>query len=137
LQVTSAARPSDAERERALERLKRHYGEGRLTIEELEARVERVFRSSRRLELPGYLLEVPFALVRRGLRWRVRRLQRRVLRGHLALYTTANGTALGIWALTGAGVFWPAWVLLPTTAVLAWHGILSRRLTRALNRRRW
>jgi hypothetical protein len=114
-------RPSDAERERALGALKAHYAEGRLSTEELEARVEKVCRSETRREVATYLRDVP----PRGFRWliasRVRRLQRGLLRVHVAAFATANASLLGIWTLTGQGVFWPVWLLIPSTALLGWH----------------
>jgi hypothetical protein len=30
---------------------------------------------------------------------------------HLAAYVVVNGFLVGIWAITGAGYFWPAWIL--------------------------
>ena len=132
-----ALRLSDAERERALGALKAHYAEGRLSTEELEARVEDVYRSGTRGQAAIYLRDLPL----RGVHWLIvgwaQRLQRAVLRMHLFAYATANASLVGIWALTGQGVFWPAWLLIPSTALLGWHVIASRRLTRRLRRRRW
>jgi hypothetical protein len=56
---------------------------------------------------------------------------------HLLTYLTANASLVGIWALTGQGDFWPAWLLLPSTALLGWHFFLSRSFSRALGRRGW
>lgn len=132
-----ALRPSDAERERALRALKAQYAEGRLSTEELEARIEDVYRSGTRTEMAVHLRGLPL----RGVRWlivsRARRIQRALLRMHLFTYATVNASLLGIWALTGEGIFWPAWFLLPSTALLAWHAVGSRKVTRALNRRHW
>ncbi len=130
-------RPSDAERERALGTLKAHYAEGRLSTEELEARIEDVYRSRSRTEVAVYLRDLPLRGVRRLVVSRARRIQRALLRMHLFTYTTANASLVGVWALTGQGVFWPAWFLLPSTALLGWHAVASRKVTRALNRRRW
>jgi hypothetical protein len=130
-------RPSDAERERALGTLKAHFAEGALSTGELETRIEEVYRSGTRSELAGYLRDLPL----RGMRWLVvgwvRRVQRAVLRLHLLSYATLNASLLGIWMLTGQGLFWPAWLLIPSTALLGWHFVASRTLTRALNRRGW
>jgi hypothetical protein len=130
-------RPSDADRERAVGALKAHFAEGGLSTQELETRIEDVYRSGTRGELAGYLRDLPL----RGMRWLilgwVRRLQRAVLRVHLLGYATANASFLGIWMLTGQGLFWPAWLLIPSTALLGWHFVASRSLTRALNRRGW
>jgi hypothetical protein len=117
--------------------LKAHFAEGGLSTQGLETRIEDVYRSSTRSELAGYLRDLPL----RGMRWLivgwVRRLQRSVLRIHLLSYATANASLLGIWMLTGQGLFWPAWLLIPSTALLGWHFVASRTLTRALDRRGW
>jgi hypothetical protein len=133
----AALRLSDAERERALGALKGWYAEGRLSIEELEARVEDVYRSGTHSELGVYLRNLPLRGVRGLIVSRARRFQRAVLRMHLWVYATANASLVGIWELTGQGVFWPAWLLIPSTALLGWHVAVSRALTRALSRRRW
>lgn len=130
-------RPSDAEREQTLAALKDHYAAGRLSIEELEARVQDVYRSGTRSELGVYLRDLPLRGARMFIASRVRRVQRAVLRMHLFGYATANASLVAIWALTGEGVFWPAWLLIPSSALLGWHLVASRRLTRALSRRRW
>jgi hypothetical protein len=130
-------RLSDAERERALGLLKAHYAEGRLSVQELEARAESVYRSRTRAEGAWQLRDLPLRGLRHLIVVRVRRLQRAMLRGHLLAYATANASLVGIWALTGEGSFWPALLLLPTTALLGGHLVASRRLTRALERRGW
>ncbi len=130
-------RPSLAERERALGAVKLRYREGRLGIEELEALVERIHTTVRRSELAGYVWAMPLQTLRWLALRRARRLQATVLRFHLATYATLNATVVGVWMLTGEGTFWPAAFLLPSTALLAWHAVLSRRLTRALARRGW
>jgi hypothetical protein len=130
-------RLSDAERERALGLLKAHYADGRLTVQELEARVEKIYRSRTRGEGAWQLRDLPLRGLRHLILVRVRRLQRAVLRGHLLAYAAANVSLVGIWAITGQGSFWPALLLLPSTALLGGHLVASRRLTRALERRRW
>jgi hypothetical protein len=134
-QVAPALRLSDAERERALRALKAHYAEGRLSIAELEGRVEDIYRSETRTQVASLLRGLPWTSVRGLIATRVRRLERAVLRMHLLTYITANASLVGIWALTGHGAFWPAWLLVPSTALLGWHVFLSRSLTRALSRR--
>jgi hypothetical protein len=134
---TAGLRLSDAERERALGVLRTHYAEGRLTTEELEARVENIYRARTRGEGAWHLRDLPLSGLRRLILVRVQRLQRAVLRMHLLGYATINASLVGIWALTGQGSFWPALLLLPTTALFGWHLVVSRRFTRALERRRW
>lgn len=130
-------RPSDAERERALGTLKAQYAEGRLSTEELEERIESVYRSDSRGGMSFYVRDLPLWGIRRLIVMRARRVQRALLRMHLLTYATLNASLLGIWALTGEGVFWPAWLLIPSTALFAWHVVVSRRVTRALSRRGW
>ena len=131
-----ALRLSDSERERALGALKAHYAEGRLSTEELEARVEDVYRSRTRSEAATHLRDLPLQGVRRLIVSWAERVRRAVLRLHLFSYATVSASVVGIWALTGQGVFWPVWLLIPSTAVLGWHVVASRRLSRALGRRR-
>jgi hypothetical protein len=128
-------RPSDGDRERTLEALKRHYAEGRLSMGELETRVERTLRPGTGARVGMYTLGMVLRTLGLLVSWRVRRLQRTLIRAHFATYASINAVAIGIWALTGQGSFWPAWLLLPTTALLAWHAVISRSVTRALTRR--
>ena len=37
--------------------------------------------------------------------------KRRDLAAHFVAYVVVNAMLVGIWAFTGAGYFWPAWVL--------------------------
>ncbi|HEY3189113.1 MAG TPA: 2TM domain-containing protein, partial [Solirubrobacteraceae bacterium] len=60
------------------------------------------------------------------------RVDRAMLRAHAGAYATVNGALVGIWALTGAGDFWPAWTIAPWGAALAGHAWGSRALRRAL-----
>ena len=91
--------------------MKTHYAEGRLSTEELEERIEDVYRSDTRSGMAFYLRDLPMWGLRRLIVIRARRLQRALLRMHLLTYATLNASLLGIWALTGEGVFWPAWLL--------------------------
>jgi Domain of unknown function (DUF1707) len=132
-----APRLSNAERERVLAALKAHYAEGRLSTEELEDRVEDVYRSSTLGEVAVFLRDLPLRGLRRLIISRAQRVQRTVLRMHLFTYATVNVSLVAIWTLTSRGVFWPAWLLIPSTALLGWHVVASRRLTRTLARRGW
>ena len=44
-------------------------------------------------------------------RARRRVTERREFGSHLVVYAVVNGFFVLIWAITGAGYFWPAWVL--------------------------
>jgi hypothetical protein len=134
--VTGVARVSDADRERALRELKRHYVEGRLTIGELEARAEKVNRSVTHFQITTHLRDLPAGGARSSIVRRARRLQSMLLRVHAATYLVANMVLIGVWEVTGKGTFWPALLLVPTTALFASHAAASHMLTRALAHRR-
>jgi hypothetical protein len=127
----------DADRERALSALSAHYAAGRLSIGELERRVEHVYRSVTRRDVAACLRDLPPRGVRRLVLGHIDRLQRTMLRMHLFTYAVANAALVGIWELTGQGLFWPAIFLIPSTAFAAGHAVSSRMLTRALGRLRW
>lgn len=40
----------------------------------------------------------------------------------IVAYVVVNAFLIGVWAFTGAGYFWPAWVLAGWGAALALHG---------------
>jgi hypothetical protein len=117
--------------------LKVHYAEGRLSTDELEVRVEEIYGSGTQREVATYFSASSLRGIRRLVISRAQRLQRALLRMHLATYLTANASLAGIWALTGQGIFWPAWFLIPSTALLGWHVVASLALTRAVTRRYW
>ncbi len=123
-------RRSPAGREHAIRELKARYAEGRITTRQLETRVERVLSSGPTIDYP------PVHSLGGLLARRTRRLQRALLRMHALGYLAINASAVGIWALMGEGVFWPALFLVPSTVVLGGHALASRKLTRAMSRRR-
>jgi len=138
MRPAAGLRSSDAERERAVAALRRHYAEGRLSTGELEQRVTGAYAARRRGELARVLADLP---VQRETGWSraalarlAGRAHRFLLRGHAATYGSVNGALIGIWALTGEGSFWPALYLVPSTALLAWHWAGGRLLARALSR---
>jgi hypothetical protein len=124
-------RASDADRERTAAVLRGHYAAGRLSQGELEDRLARVYAARFRSELAPLLRDLPSDLRARAWR-RFYRWQREALKYHAAAYASVNGTLVGIWALTGEGAFWPAWVLAPGTVMLGWHAAASRMLRRSL-----
>jgi len=57
-----------------------------------------------------------------------RRVQaRRDFGGHLVAYVVINTFLVLVWAVTGAGYFWPVWVI----ALHAWDVFLRRAVTEA------
>jgi len=60
----------------------------------------------------------------------IKRLKaRRELRDHVATYVVVNLVLVGIWALSGAGYFWPVWSILGWGMGLAFHAwsVLGQR----------
>ena len=101
-------RASDAEREQHAELLREHAAQGRLTVDELDERLDRVYAARTRGELAPVVADLP---QRRPPAPRPsRRLTPR--RPEVAAFLAVNLVLLVIWAATGAGYFWPIWPLL-------------------------
>ncbi len=65
---------------------------------------------------------------------RKRLQERRDFGSHLVAYVVVNAALIVVWAMTGAGYFWPAWVLACWGAGLvlhAWEVFLRRPVTEA------
>ena len=92
---------SDAEREAAVERLRSGAGEGRLDHDELERRVHAAYTARTRAELERVTADLPPPPP--------------------AGFLVPNVICLIVWLATGAGSFWPGWVLLGTgIAFVVW-----------------
>jgi hypothetical protein len=94
---------SDADRERIAERLRAAAGEGRLTPAELEERLESAFSARSDAELEPLVVDLPAPQ---------RREPRRSDHSHERAYVATMLLLVAIWALTGAGYFWPIWPML-------------------------
>ncbi|MEA2459395.1 MAG: hypothetical protein QOC95_2367 [Thermoleophilaceae bacterium] len=131
-----SVRASDAERERAVANLQRHYAAGRIETEELERRVRRAYDAEWRGELRQLQRDLPFELPvdRRRVATRVDRVQRGIYRAHFACFATMNTAFVSVWAWSGGHEFWPALTLIPGGALLAWHRKGSRSVSRRLVR---
>ena len=103
-------RASDREREAVIDRLRRHTADGRLTVEELEERMERAYGARTRADLARLTEDLP-GDDRREAPGR-RRRSNRGFRPHLRAYLLVGLLLIAIWAATGAGYFWPLWPLL-------------------------
>ena len=126
-------RASDAERERALQSLQRHYSAGRLDTAEFEERASLATRARTRDELRALFTDLPRGGGRGGGAIHVAgRVDRALRNAHLRAYATVNGGLVAIWALTGAGDFWPVWSMVPWGMGLASHLWCSRALRRRL-----
>jgi len=133
-------RVSDRDRDHAAEELREHYALGRLTLDELQQRLDATYRSRTRADLAAVMQDLPTAahavpvstdgrtadlrttdtrdLGRRGRRHRP---------VSLAGYLRANGVCWSIWGVTAATAsshpmqgFWPLWV-----TVIGGIGLLS------------
>ena len=129
-------RASDAERDAVVAALRDHYECGRLTFDEFNERVDEAYAAKTDVELNAVLRELPRPAAP---------AQRRTHHGHrppvldrhdhlrrwrrpraaLARFTAVNGICIGVWAASGAGYFWPVWVLIPTGALLASRAIAA------------
>jgi len=106
-------RASDADRDRVAEQLREHAGAGRLSVDELTERLDVVFAARTLGELSAPLADLPHA---------ERARHRPLLIGAPLLAVLAAVLVMTL-GLTGAGTFWPIWVLLG----LWWFGPLRNR----------
>jgi hypothetical protein len=119
----SELRASDEERERAAAEIQAHFAAGRLDDDELSERLDAVYRARTQRELGELRADLPPLPATRG-QARAEIAERRAQLARQMLQQT--GTALVplliclvIWALSGGGYFWPAWVaLVPVVALL-------------------
>ena len=94
-------RASDGERERVVADLRTHAADGRLTVEELESRVDQALAATTRRDLAALTRDLPRA--------------RRSTSGsddfgeHLRTYLSVMLLLVAIWALSGAGYPWFLW----------------------------
>lgn len=102
----------DAERTDAASALRGHYEAGRLTLEELEGRLDEVNAARTAADLRNALRQLPEkslpTLSPRDRRWSSLVLQ----------YVALNAIAVLVWLASGAeGDFWPRWVFVATAIV--------------------
>ena len=113
----AGVRASDADRDRAAAELREHYAAGRLEENELNERLEAVYRARTDAELAALSTDLPRLPVSPRQRRTELAERRAALRNELIQHT---GGALvpfaictAIWAASGAnGSFWPIWVAL-------------------------
>jgi hypothetical protein len=123
-------RASDAEREAVAERLRAHGAAGRLDVDDLEERVGAAYAAATRGELARLLEDLPGSGATRPAPRVQRRAPRRDPRADVRVFVAVNLLLIAIWAFTGAGYFWPGWVLL-------WWGVaLGAKVLPALSRPR-
>jgi hypothetical protein len=101
-------RVSDAEREHHAELLRDHAAQGRLTVDELDERLDRVYAARTVGELAPIVSDLPAPAQPRAPRPRPRARRR----PEWAAFVAVNLMLIVIWAATGGGYFWPIWPLL-------------------------
>ena len=107
-------RASDAERELVAERLTRHAAAGRLDPDELEQRLGAAYAARTSAELERLTRDLPAEQPPRP-----RRVVPRVrATPELRTYMATMALLVAIWALAGAGYFWPVWPALGWGAAL-------------------
>jgi hypothetical protein len=118
-------RASDADRDAAADRLRAAAGEGRLDPDELDERVGEVYAARTVGELARLTEDLPQPALGSQ---RVSPLKSEAARQRLAGFLIPNLICNAIWLATGAGYWWPVWVLLGTGIGLAvWlvHALLG------------
>src|SRR5215212_5334658 len=102
IQQDRSLRVSDRERDEVTTQLRDHAAEGRLTPEELDERVERALGARTGADLDAVLADLP--------RRRTVVERRAGVLGLSGLVAIAL-LLVSIWLVTGAGYFWPVWVI--------------------------
>lgn len=117
--VADDKRASDAERDEVVSDLRAHAADGRLSVEELDQRIAAALSATTRVELAALLADLPR---------RPRPVtDRRDFREHLRTYLMVMALLVVIWALTGAGYFWPVWPMLGWGIGVMSHASAVRR----------
>ena len=105
----SALRIDDADRTETAERLAVHFAAGRLDLDEYEDRLAAGYAARTEGDLAAVLADLPVVTLRADVSRR-----RAVARGMVTGWLALAALFLTIWALTGAGYFWPVWPMLGT-----------------------
>ena len=111
-------RASDSDRESTATALRLHGGEGRLTVEELEERLDRAYSARTMGDLATLTADLPDPP--RDPR-RKQAAARADFRQHASSYVLVNLMLVVIWAATGADYFWPMWPMLGWGIAVAFH----------------
>ena len=111
-----AMRVSDADREAAVTELREHGTAGRLDVEELEQRIGAAYAARTNADLTDVTQDLPRrprvvatpGRARHDQDWRA--------------FFAVNVLLVAIWAASGAGYFWPGWVMVWWAFALAMKG---------------
>lgn len=144
--MAGAMSVSESERDRTVKALTKHCGEGRITLDELEQRIELAFTAETSDELRELVRDLPKdellattgmapspALQRHPrppatrahdghhLRASSKKAGEVALRVHTVVYLSVMAMLVAIWVLAGFGYFWPIWTAMPWGTALAIH----------------
>jgi hypothetical protein len=113
---------TDADRARIADELRGHYATGRLTLEELNERLDEAQSARTESQLRHVLRQLPPAKLPsvhlRDTRWRSLALQ----------YLLVNVVSILVWLFSGAhGDFWPKWVFVATLIMFTRRAFGPRR----------
>jgi len=98
-----ALRASDADRESIVAQLREHGAAGRLDVDELEQRIGAAYAARTHGELAALLADLPAKRATGAVAPR---------RPHdWTPFLQVSALLIAIWAVSGAGYFWPAWVI--------------------------
>jgi DUF1707 SHOCT-like domain len=116
-------RASDADRDHAAETLREHFAAGRLSEDELSDRIDAVYAASTVRELDGLRSDLPplpasRRVSREELAHRRAELRRQLLQHSGGAFSPFLICTL-VWAASGAGAFWPVWLLIFPLVFLA------------------
>ncbi len=107
-------RVGDEERERTVATLRDHAAKGRLEPEEFDRRLGAALRARTGADLTALLQDLPSE--RRGANEPAPTSQRHRevarWRRHAAIFAVMSLFFIAVWALSGAGYFWPVWPIL-------------------------
>ncbi|MDY7100951.1 MAG: DUF1707 domain-containing protein [Actinomycetota bacterium] len=123
------ARIGDAEREAAAGRLNRHYALGRLSMVELEERLDATFAAVTAADLDAVLADLPPPDPAAGVGLPVRPTRRGVLIGlvaHALAFVIGVAAMWSIWLLTWTGHPWPIYPTLGWLSGLTGHALAVR-----------
>ena len=129
-------RVGDSDRERALELLRRHYADGRLSVEELEERCAHVARAQTTRELRPALRELPWAQAEVRLTPMAGRAVRLFVGlALLGVWAVASFFAFGVFLIAQllgdpsgetSAAFVLGWIVLSWLLFRAWRGGMRR-----------
>lgn len=119
-------RASDAEREAVVERLRSHYGEGRISTDELSARLDAVYAARTRADLEPPLVDLPRPAAGRPASVVARRRARAPVIAAAPVVPLLAIAALVV-AAAASGAWWLLWLIWPLLHVT---GASGRRRSR-------